>query len=253
MPSGYLLAAVLILLASLQDAAARPAAIAQIDAGKLKGVPSQLAWSDDNTQLFLQLAERDSDGKVRKTHAFVLTLADPALTPIDEAPDWATRYWSWKSYKTPPNAEGPEITVSQEMRPRVMSESAMGGSVGQSGGGIDNMGGTGTSIDAVAMRAQQQAKMPATVLRLKDEVVGQFVGTPPVPGITFGWAPAMPARLAYGNTAGHLAIIDGQGRKQEVAGTKNVSLPAWSNDGSKIAFVTMTGKNKYDVCVVDAR
>lgn len=252
MPFGCLLTAALIGPALPLYQAASPATITQIDASKLKGLPAQLAWSD-GTQLYLQMAEKDSDERVKKTHAFLLSLADPTPAPVDSAPDWAARYWSWKSYKTPPNAEGPEITVSEEKRTRVATESAMGGSVNEGGGVIQGMGSTGTSIDSVSTRAQQQANVRATVLRLKDEIVGEFVGTPPVAGVTFGWAPAAPARLAYTNTAGHLAIIDAHGQKHEIAGTKNVSLPAWSIDGSKIAFVSMTGKNKYDICVVDAR
>lgn len=230
-----------------------PTTLVQIDTGKLKGTPAQLAWSEDGTQLYLQTAEHDGAGKVTRTHAFLFTLGDPALTPTDGAPAWATRYWSWKSYKTPPNSEGPEIQVSQEMRTQNATESAMGGSLNEGGGSVQGLNGSGTSLNAVTTRAQQQSKVPAVILKLKTEIVGEFVDTPPVPGLTFGWAPALPAQLAYANTSGRLAIADGQGHSREVAGTKNVTLPAWSPDGSKIAFLSMTGKNKYDVCVVDAR
>ena len=53
--------------------------------------------------------------------------------------------------------------------------------------------------------------------------------------------------------AGHLALMDRQGQKQQIDGTKNVILPAWSNDGSKIAFLQKAGKNKYDLFVVTVR
>ena len=128
----------------------------------------------------------------------------------------------------------------------------MGGSISEAGGYSDTGGSNnGTSVGAVVNRAQQQVKVAAIILKLKGEVVGEFVGVPAVPGYTFGWAPSKPARLAYVTTTGRLAILDEQGKKREIPGTKNVSLPAWSVDGSQIAFVSMTGKNKYDICLVN--
>jgi Tol biopolymer transport system component len=47
--------------------------------------------------------------------------------------------------------------------------------------------------------------------------------------------------------------MDREGQKQQIDGTKNVILPAWSADGSKIAFLQKSGKNKYDLFVVDVR
>ena len=41
---------------------AAPASVGQIDTGKLKGEPTELAWSPDGTSLFLQTSERDSLG-----------------------------------------------------------------------------------------------------------------------------------------------------------------------------------------------
>jgi Tol biopolymer transport system component len=59
--------------------------------------------------------------------------------------------------------------------------------------------------------------------------------------------------MAYGNQSGRLALIDELGRKQQIDGTKNVILPAWSADGSKIAFLQKSGKNKYDLFVADVK
>ena len=248
---GWMLAAALVTPSVSQDQAVRPRTLTQIDTRTLNGAPAQLAWSENGKQLYLQSAERDSDGRITKTHSFVIEVASPGLQPVDSAPKWATRYWSWKSYKTPPDSETPEILISEEKRTRLASQSAMGGSISETGGFQDVTSGSGTSVSAVANRAQQQVKVTAVILKLNGEVVGEFVGTPPEPGYTFGWAPSLPARLAYANTAGHLAIADAQGKTREIPGTKNVSLPAWSIDGSTIAFVSMTGKNKYDICVVE--
>jgi Tol biopolymer transport system component len=40
------------------------------------------------------------------------------------------------------------------------------------------------------------------------------------------------------------------GKKQQIDSTKDVILPAWSTDGSKIAFLQRAGKTKFDLYVV---
>ena len=86
-------------------------------------------------------------------------------------------------------------------------------------------------------------------LTLKGETVGEFVGTQFLPGYTFGWSPKELGMIVYANRAGHLAVMDEEGKKQQVESTKNVLLPAWSLDGSKIVFLQKNGKNKYDVFI----
>jgi Tol biopolymer transport system component len=43
--------------------------------------------------------------------------------------------------------------------------------------------------------------------------------------------------------------MDKDRNKQQVESTKNPILPAWSTDGSKIAFLQKAGKNKYELYV----
>jgi Tol biopolymer transport system component len=84
------------------------------------------------------------------------------------------------------------------------------------------------------------------------EVVGEFAGQQFLPGYTFGWSPRNQI-MAYGNQAGRLALMDAHGDKQQMDATKNVILPAWSPDGSKIAFLQKAGKNKYEFFLVEVR
>ena len=83
------------------------------------------------------------------------------------------------------------------------------------------------------MRAQQQQKQRVVTLTVKGETVGEFVGVQFLPGYTFSWSPASIAMIAYANASGRLALMDRQGQKQQVDGTRNVILPAWSPDGSQ--------------------
>ncbi len=64
------------------------------------------------------------------------------------------------------------------------------------------------------------------MLKLKGEVIGEFVNAPALPGTTFGWGPNGHAASSCSSTAdGRLVLMDGQGRKQEVAGAKAVVVP----------------------------
>jgi hypothetical protein len=225
-----------------------PAQVSTIDTGKLKGEPTQLAWSPDGTQLFLQTSERDAAGMTKNHRFFVMSAADGKPAPVNAAPAWATEYWTWKSNQFAPGSTTFGIQSKVEERKVTATSTPMGGDLAK--GGAD--GGTGgtTAGDVAAARGQTQTVNVFT-LTLKGEVVGEFAGQQFLAGYTFGWSPRNQI-VAYGNQAGRLALRDEQG-KQQIDATKNVILPAWSPDGSKIAFLQRAGKNKYDFFLVDVR
>jgi Tol biopolymer transport system component len=234
------------LAAALAVQVSTPTLVTTLDGAKLKGEPTQLAWSPDKSQLFLQAAERDGQGMLVKPRYYLLSAADGKLTSADGPPAWATDYWTWKSNQYAPGSTTFGIDIKMEDQTVSATSSPMGGDLAK--GGAD--GGTGgtSAGDVAAARAQQQTQKVFT-LKLKGENVGQFVGQQFVPGYTFGWSPKTIGMIAYANSAGRLALMDQDGKKQEVESTKNVVLPAWSIDGSKIAFLQKSGKNKYDLFV----
>ena len=71
-----------VLALALQASA--PVLISTLDGGKLKGEPTELAWSGDGTQLFLQTNERDSSGMVKAPGVAVLAVIGNIVTS-----------WSW--------------------------------------------------------------------------------------------------------------------------------------------------------------
>ena len=43
------------------------------------------------------------------------------------------------------------------------------------------------------------------------------------------------------------------GKKQQIEGTKGVVLPAWTEDGARMAYLETRGKNKYAVIIADVK
>jgi hypothetical protein len=79
-------------------------------------------------------------------------------------------------------------------------------------------------------------------LRVGDDIVARGVNTPVIwRGATFSWAPYAMGAMAFVDN-GHLAILDAHGHKVRVRDTRNVLLPAWSDDGRRIAWLEPKGK-----------
>src|SRR5690349_8545643 len=75
-----------------------PITRAHLDAGKLKGRPSRLAWSDDESSIYLQVVDGNSADSLKFRH--YLVAGDGNIKSIDAEPIWAQAYWKWKSAKT---------------------------------------------------------------------------------------------------------------------------------------------------------
>src|SRR3984893_12126614 len=74
-----------------------PVTWAELDVDKLKGRPAQLAWSDDENTLYLQVVEGATAETVRYRHYLIEAGHAPAA--LDRQPAWAQTYWKWKSAK----------------------------------------------------------------------------------------------------------------------------------------------------------
>jgi hypothetical protein len=226
----------------------QPATVAQLDGGKLKGEPVQLAWSDDGTMLFLQVAERDRQGMLTKPRFYIVSTSNGMLKSIDAPPDWAADYWRWKSNKSAPASGKFAIDIKEDFRQVSATANPMGGAYAK-GGTPD--GSAGTTVSEATNAVLQSQKEHVFSLTLKGETVGEFVNAQFLPGYTFGWSAPPTVLIAYANSSGHLALMDEQGIKKEVAVSRNVILPAWSTNNKRIAYIQKTGKNKYDLFVVE--
>jgi hypothetical protein len=160
-----------------------------------------------------------------------------------------------KSAQSAPGVAGLKIAIDQQQKRVAATASPMGGDMAK-GGASGSSGGAGSATggssvaDAVGSAVQSQAATVVT-LKLKGEVIGEFVNTTPLPGTTFGWGPSGTGLIAFVTGAGRLVFMDGEGRRQEVAGSKAVLMPGWAADGARLMYLERSGRKKYLLKTVD--
>ena len=87
---------------------------------------------------------------------------------------------------------------------------------------------------------------------MKTETIGEWITEPVLPGVNFAWAPAPISLLVFAKReGGPLTVLDPSGRKQELTGAKAALLPAWSNDGTKLAWLERKDRKKYDLKIAE--
>jgi hypothetical protein len=234
-------------VATQAGAAARlgaPVKLAELDVGKLKGEPAKLAWSPDMKQFYFQTVELKRNGSRTERH-FMVDATTGAVKDVDAMPEWASAYWQWKSHKAAPGAPAFEIQLTEEQKTVRATAAPMGGDLAR--GGTTASEGT-TVVDATSAASQSQ-QVRVITLRLKGETIGEFVNAPLVPGLTFGWSPAALGLIAFTDKDGKVIVMDQSGAKKEVPSTSDAVLPAWSDDGTKLAFLKREGRRKYSLQV----
>jgi hypothetical protein len=226
-----------------------PTMIAAIDAGKMKGDLTRFAWSTDGSAFYFQAVERDTRGNVNLRH-YTVDQAAPQPKSMDQEPAWAAAYWTKKSAQSAPGLGSLRISIDQQQR-RVSSTAAptggdmAKGGTGASGGASGGAGGSSLSDATGAAFGSQNATV--VLLKLKGEVIGEFVNAPALPGTTFGWGPAGSGLIVFATSDGRLVLMDAEGRKQEIPGVKAASFPGWSDDGTRLVFLEKTGRRKFNI------
>jgi hypothetical protein len=231
---GFLLTAFAVSLANAQPqpfSAATPSLVADFQGSRFSGDPSQLAWSPDSTTVCLQTLE--GDRPPLKTRYYLIRLSEHDFHGVDVAPDWAPKYWDWKSTRTPPGH--PELVIQVETQNpsgKIPTQSLRDKAANR---GMENVFAARNEAEGSGVRT----------LTLKGEAIGRYVDQPLVPGMTFGWSPEALHAVAYARPDGRLALMDLQGAKIDVDATKGVILPAWSPDGSTVVYVQKQGRHHY--------
>ena len=215
---------------------------------KIKGEPIQLAWSPDGSQLYVETGEKNRIGTFNNQRHYVVSLADQKVKSVDGAPQWATDYQTWKSNKWAPGDHSYVIDINEEKRMQRAVNVPMGGDLAKGGGA-----GAGTTTQDVVDAAVSSQLQHVISLKLKGEVVGEYVDMQFIPGYTFSWAPqSFGTAIAYARPDGHLSVMDHSGDKKEVPDARNALLPAWADSGQKLAFVQRDGR-KFDLYVTEIK
>ncbi|HTK28221.1 MAG TPA: hypothetical protein VL309_01625 [Vicinamibacterales bacterium] len=223
-----------------------------LDMEKLKGEPSRLAWSADAKELYLQTVEHDGHGAVKSTKHYVITLASKTVKSVDQEPAWASEYWAWKSAQTSPAAAGFRISVDQRTETKRATATPTGGDLAK-GGNPDPT--AGTSLSDVASAANQTQTLNIFALKIRSEVLGEWINEAVAPGLNFGWAPAPLHAIAFARRdgdrreTGSLVLLDESGRKEDVANAKAAWLPAFSDDGKALAWLGRKDKKHFELMV----
>ena len=209
-----------------------PATVTELDLGKLKGELREIGWSPDGAQLYVQTV--DGDPRSAKRRHYLVPAAGGATTATDAQPEWAAAYWEFKSDRTAPGIGSLMIDLRETLeKVKIGTGSGRPGEMGIP---------AGISIDKIA-EGQHENVARFTLL---GETISEFVNEVPIPGLMFSWGPSGSGTIAYTDReTGHLLLLDQHKHKQTVAGIKDALLPAWSIDGTRLAWVQKAGRKKY--------
>jgi hypothetical protein len=212
-------------------------AVAEIDLGKIKGELRQLAWSPDDTQFYIQTADGDKADDI--VHHYTVGVSGGALAPAPQQPGWAADYWRFKSDRSAPGLPDLMIDVKQTLE-KIKIGTGSAGAADRTAPGADSVSSAGN-----VERAAEGQRENVIRLVIFDEPVSVFVNQRVIPGLQFGWGPASSGAIAFVNESGHVVLLDRHRHTQTIAGVKDALLPAWTEDGSRIAFLEKSGRKKY--------
>jgi hypothetical protein len=203
-----------------------PTLVCELDMNQLKGEPRRLSMSPDGRNIHVQTAEIGV-----AQHDYIVTMPDGVVSLAFGEPEWAAAYWAMKSDMAAPGIPSLRLEVQQDNR-RTRPTPFTGGTAN---------GGAYTPD----VRNPVDAFESEVTLRLLGVQLGNWINSAPMAGETFGWGPAGSGAIVFIGSGERLTLMDQQARRKVVATIKGASMPAWSSDGTRLAFLQKAGRKRY--------
>lgn len=135
-----------------------------------------------------------------------------------------------------------KINLKSETRAERTVSTPMGGDLARGGTSIASGAAANDGVNA----AYNRQTIPVHSMFLNGVLVGEFVNSVIVPGLTFGWGPKGTAIIAYSaDKGGRVVVMDDKGTKKEIGRTKDAILPAWSPDATRLAWLQKDGRKTF--------
>lgn len=214
----------------------KPVSVIDLDLGRLKGELRQIGWSPDGSQLYIQTVKGNPPKE--KFHHYIVGSEGGALVPAEAPPEWAQAYWAFKSDKNAPGIPALEIDAKP-----VRETTKIGTGSGRPGTSTTSLADANENA-AMAGEGQTGTTWRFTLL---DETIGEFKDTRPIPGLTFSWGPRRSGTIAFTDRDGRLVFLDQSKHRHVAPNVRDAILPAWSDDGSRIAYAVKQGRKKYQL------
>jgi hypothetical protein len=224
-----------------------PVTLREFGKAQVRGVPTRMAWSPDGAWLYLRVSTFDRWSNETVRHVLVET-AGTGVQDLSDEPVWLARYWNLKSALASPTVASWRIRIDtreDQVRTTNVPREGSIGQHGDPGAGLD---------ETVRKAANSSQKVLFEDYVLNGKVIASAVNGHVSPGRTFAWAPAPLSLLAFVDAKGRLMLMNRAGAAREVKGARKPSLPAWSEDGRRLAFVQGAATSSdCTVKVVDVR
>jgi hypothetical protein len=223
-----------------------PTTLCDLGKADARGVATRVAWSPDGVWIYVRMSTFDRWSNETVRHLLVETQGK-RVQDLGDEPSWLPRYWNTKSALTSPAVASWRIRIDTREEQVRTTNVPREGNIGQHGDPSAGMD------DVVRKAANSSQKTLFENYVLNGRVISSAINDHVAPGRAFAWAPQPVALIAFVDAKGRLQLMTQAGATREVRGARKPSLPAWSEDGRRLAFVQSSATSNCVVKVVEIR